>query len=120
MKSKEKKKNGNKIVGLFIFLLILGITLISIPVMFKDELAGNFEGNKIRERCEVIEFDLVKGVVVYEDDGDIKTISRLWIPFDMIESNETYLIKEKTKYIGSVDWILYFNPDEGVKQHGNR
>lgn len=64
------------------------------------------------ERCEVIEFDLIEGVVVYTDGESIDVLYSKErygsLNVEIIEFNETHLIKNTYK-TGLIRFVLYLN-----------
>ena len=90
-------------------LLVITITLSFIGCMIHTMYTNTEEGGLVKseERFEVVDFDLVYGVVVYKYD-EIVEKRKLIYHDDVIKSNETYLLKT-TLNNGNVYYVFYVN-----------
>lgn len=101
------------------FLVVMLVLLAALCVYIGgNEFNKKFEDyDPIRssERFEVVEFDLIEGVIVYTD-GELIDVLEFEKAYgssnvEIIESNETHLIKNTYK-TGFIRFILYFNTSD--------
>ena len=97
-----------KRLGIIVMILsIIGLLIYAQSDAYKEKLA---EGKLVEseEKLEVIEFDLFDRDVVYKDGDVIKDMKLSKSYNEIIESNETYLLKT-TLNNGNVYYDLYVN-----------